>query len=702
MRRKVGKGVLLTAGFSLLLTCVFYLAHDGVLHNSRIIGWQAYTAIDLRPLKSKGSSAVSDAVTADTDNSTHPSVASSSGSSAQYDDIYPLDFYAPLLPNPAPITEITVKSCLPLTRCQPKTTPAEDALLGKWVQVDRSLSPAGQMSASAGGMLTNIFGSIEQRFLFYRKSRRRDVQNVVEIRLVEEGEPHPSGDDGWHRVKTGLRSKVVKMMAGEKSLHLYYRTKSPAQYEQEKLGFWKEKRAPLTSGPFDPITELDLVYGDNPPWPGFESAGVVSHPHSAIGSSQISLSFRRKPMRKPPLEPLKFRPDGTFKILQLADLHFSVNPEPCRDTNEKDPRWAARGCLSKNDTLALVDAWLDSEKPDMVVLTGDQLNGQGTSWDPRSVLSLYTAPLIKRQIPYAVILGNHDSEAGSLTREEQMQLIQNMPYSYSLVGPALVTGAGNYYLKLHSPGNDRTHVATLWFMDSGTHADKDKWKPWTKPGYGYIRKDQLDWFEAKYTAIKQTLQPYRPDGAQDLGPQWRRRSSPKRADKEWDAGADQNQALGRPPSVLFMHIPVPEAFNPVDHGALPQVQNPTGATGASVGRQEMVVGSRNETATFEGAQAQPGIFDLVTSLNRAPPGVRLLVHGHMHLNSDCRRVNNVWICFGGGASYAAYGKADIQRRARVIEFREWGKDICTYHRIASSDPASSSQRFDDFVLPYSS
>ncbi|KAI3485889.1 hypothetical protein L1887_50688 [Cichorium endivia] len=100
MRRKVGKGVLLTAGFSLLLTCVFYLAHDGVLHNSRIIGWQAYTAIDLRPLKSQGSSAMSDAVTSDTDNSTHPSVASSSGSSAQYDDIYPLDFYAPLLPNP--------------------------------------------------------------------------------------------------------------------------------------------------------------------------------------------------------------------------------------------------------------------------------------------------------------------------------------------------------------------------------------------------------------------------------------------------------------------------------------------------------------------------------------------------------------------------------------------------------------------------
>ncbi len=64
----------------------------------------------------------------------------------------------------------------------------------------------------------------------------------------------------------------------------------------------------------------------------------------------------------------------------------------------------------------MINDWLDTEKPDLVVLTGDQLNGQSTSWDPRSVLALYTAPLIARSIPYAVIFGNHDSEAGPLSR----------------------------------------------------------------------------------------------------------------------------------------------------------------------------------------------------------------------------------------------------------------------------------------------
>ncbi|SPO32491.1 related to DCR2 - dosage-dependent cell cycle regulator [Ustilago trichophora] len=717
MRHKIGKSVILTAGFSLLLTCVFYLAHDGVLHNSRLIGWQAYSAIDLRT----SSSSIDAINSSSSSTTTTTNVASLSSAAGEYDDIFPLDFYAPLLPNPAPLTEIIIHTCLPLTKCTPKTTPAEDALLGKWVQVDRSLSPVGQLGASAGGMLSNLFGTIEQRFIFYRKSRRRDVQNVVDIKLVEQGQTPPSGD-GWHRVKNGLRSKVVRLMSGEKGLHLYYRTVTPGQRAQDNSGFWKKDNERALPD-LDPITELELVYGDNPPWPGFEPSGIISNSHPSMASARVTLTHRRKPIRKPPLLPLTFRKDGSFKILQLADLHFSVTPEPCRDYNVSDPRFAtARGCLAKNDTLALVDLWLDSEKPDLVVLTGDQLNGQGTSWDPKSVLSLYTAPLIQRKIPYAVILGNHDSESGPLSRDEQMQLISQLPYSYSINGPGLITGSGNYYLKLQSPGADKGHVATLWFMDTGSHAEKDAWKPWSKPGYGYIHKDQISWFESKYTAIKETLLPYRPDGGRDLPAQnWRKkRGRGKRQDKVWDAGADQQQVMGRPPSIVFMHIPVPEAFNPVDRRPLPKVNNPTKPLPDS--DQSLVVGDRKETATFQGGQSQPGIFDLFTSLNRKPPtissttshyasqnqaqgdpanaGIRMIVHGHMHLNSDCRRVNNVWICFGGGSSLAGYGSANVERRARVIVLQHWASKIRSYHRISHRDTEKAMTRWDEFVLNY--
>ncbi|SNX86061.1 related to DCR2 - dosage-dependent cell cycle regulator [Melanopsichium pennsylvanicum] len=712
MRHRIGKSLLITAFFSTLLTLVFYLAHDGILHNSRTIGWQAYSIVDLRPLRTSYSSSSSHSDINTGNDSASASPSSTTSGAEQYDDVFPTDTYAPTLPNPAPLTAITVHSCLPLTSCSPKTTPAEDALLGKWVQVSRSLSPAGQLGVSTKGMLSNLFGTIEQRYVFYRKSRRRDVQNVVEIKLVETGESHPSGQ-GWHRVKNGLRSKVVRMLSGEKGLHLYYRTVSPSQRAQQSSGLWKRDQTSL-----DPLTELDITYGDNPPWPTFTAVGIISGSHPSLASARVTLTSRRKPTRKPPLTPLTLKPDGTFKILQLADLHFSVSPEPCRDYNPQDPRWASRGCLAKNDTFTLIDHWLDTEKPDMVVLTGDQLNGQGTSWDVKSVLSLWTAPLIERKIPYAVILGNHDSESGQLSREEQMQIISNMPYSYASVGPSLVTGSGNYKLELRSPTADKGHVASLWFMDTGSHAEKDPWKPWTKPGYGYVHKDQITWFQQQYTSIKETLLPYKPDGATDLPQQpWKMRSEvgkKRKRDKVWDAGADQQRVMGRPPSVVFMHIPVPEAFNPVDRRPSPKVNNPTIP---NPNQDELVVGDRKETATFAGAQSQPGIFDLFTTLNLEPTssntashythtskstnsGVKLVVHGHMHLNSDCRRVDNVWICFGGGSSLAGYGSAKIERRARVIVLEDWASSIRTYHRISSVDKDAQDKRWDEFVLNY--
>lgn len=50
---------------------------------------------------------------------------------------------------------------------------------------------------------------------------------------------------------------------------------------------------------------------------------------------------------------LRFRPDGTFRILQLTDMHF-------------------RYLTGRNmTTLSLIRTLLEREKPDLVALTGD-------------------------------------------------------------------------------------------------------------------------------------------------------------------------------------------------------------------------------------------------------------------------------------------------------------------------------------------
>lgn len=145
----------------------------------------------------------------------------------------------------------------------------------------------------------------------------------------------------------------------------------------------------------------------------------------------------------PRAPPLHFSDDGRFKILQVADLHYSVSRGVCRDT-VLDPCVA-----SDNLTNSLLGRILDLETPDLVVFSGDQLNGQGTSWDPKSVLAKFAVEVTDRKIPWAAVFGNHDEENGDV-KAEQMKMMQALPYSLVERGPKDIHGVGNYVLKVRS------------------------------------------------------------------------------------------------------------------------------------------------------------------------------------------------------------------------------------------------------------
>ena len=145
------------------------------------------------------------------------------------------------------------------------------------------------------------------------------------------------------------------------------------------------------------------------------------------------------PPRAPPLH---FSRDGKFKIMQIADLHYSVTTGTCRDTSP-----ACTG--SDNLTTTLLGRMLDAEKPDFIVFTGDQLNGQGTTWDARAVLAKFAKAVTERGIPWAAVFGNHDEEDG-LAKDVQLRYMQGLPYSMVERGPKDVYGVGNYVLKVKS------------------------------------------------------------------------------------------------------------------------------------------------------------------------------------------------------------------------------------------------------------
>lgn len=88
----------------------------------------------------------------------------------------------------------------------------------------------------------------------------------------------------------------------------------------------------------------------------------------------------------------------------------------------------------------------------MVVFTGDQLNGQTTSWDAQSVFLKAVGEVIDAKIPWAIVFGNHDDETTDLNRSEQMRMAKRLPYAVREMeeGPAWVDGVGNWLVKVKS------------------------------------------------------------------------------------------------------------------------------------------------------------------------------------------------------------------------------------------------------------
>lgn len=125
----------------------------------------------------------------------------------------------------------------------------------------------------------------------------------------------------------------------------------------------------------------------------------------------------------PTVPTLRFDASGDFKVLQVADLHFSVGPGECRDV---DPQQESECKRLGADVYSLrwLETALDEVKPDLVVFSGDQLNGQKTSWDAQSAVMKFAPLVYNRGIAWTVIFGNHDEEDTDLNHEKQMSKLE--------------------------------------------------------------------------------------------------------------------------------------------------------------------------------------------------------------------------------------------------------------------------------------
>lgn len=159
-----------------------------------------------------------------------------------------------------------------------------------------------------------------------------------------------------------------------------------------------------------------------------------------------------------------FKPNGKFKILQLTDTHYIAGDER-----------SARALRNVNEML-------DAEKPDLVIHTGDLIFGEPAEQSVREILQ----PIIDREIPFAVALGNHDEDY-DLTRKEVFDVIKSLPYNINSTVTG-ITGQSNDIITLSVPGS-ATPQWVFYLFDSNHVSDIDGRKGW-----GYVHFDQIGWY----------------------------------------------------------------------------------------------------------------------------------------------------------------------------------------------------------------
>ncbi|MBW0558234.1 hypothetical protein O181_097949 [Austropuccinia psidii MF-1] len=562
----------------------------------------------------------------------------------------PTHSWNPLLADRAPITHVQVKACMfpPwafASLCSPTETAKEITLYGKWVRVPRDLSKG------VGHYYTEIY---------YRRAQSLDLSSlktkpITGLRVLDDSESQ----------KPEIKSELEKFgwePAGQNLRTGIWPKKVPAA----KLWLTRSTNWNGTQE-IKPITEIDVLWAKNDqvkPWWGFERIGKPVF-DSTLQKTYLrcDVVVRRDIFELPHSPNLTFQPGGKFKILQISDLQFSASGGKCHSANLL-PSCKEQG--ADNSTLIWLSDAIQQVKPDLIVLTGDQLLGGDLTFDTISTLAKFGRFFGDKMIPWTIVYGE-DDEDKSLAKEEQMYMMKHMPYFVGKAGPGVPgfpeegypqvdelsdMGVGNYVIGVRAGVADPTQVLTLYFLDSHSYPPLTISQLWslalgTSPTYDWLKDSQIAWYKNQSDSQPKLRRPYWP------------------AYERFAHQTNQTEAIKKPPALMFFHIPLPEAYGPTD-------KNPKTGGELVFGNQiEGQLSSEKGDEFFKNAILQSNDGTSETE-------VKVIVNGHAHLTDTCRRHEGVWNCFSGVSSYGATAQDDWERRVRVFEVEDYGEKIKTY------------------------
>ena len=299
------------------------------------------------------------------------------------------------------------------------------------------------------------------------------------------------------------------------------------------------------------------------------------------------------------IKKLCFRPDGTFRILFLSDFQETYD--------QFDPR-----------TMAGVNAVLDAEKPDLVILCGDNCNGPAihSSEDLKKYLGRMLEPLVSRALPFAHVNGNHDYDA-DVPMDEQLRIYQAIPGCMTEAA-AGIPGTTNFCIPLYSYDGERI-VSAVWGLDTGHSMEEIRTGltgealipglPLPASIWNIVRFDQLMGY--------------------------------------WNQSVGLEKAAGKKiPGAMAMHV------SPWEFDYMRKYADALG-----------VIGNNDEQYGLGALNS--GVFAALVQRG----DVKCVLTGHTHCNTCEAEYCSIRMCSVGSAGYSAYGE-DRERGGRIIEIDE--------------------------------
>lgn len=396
-------------------------------------------------------------------------------------------------------------------------------------------------------------------------------------------------------------------------------TAKDERWESRPAGIWIKKAAKRHMGDAAKlVTGVDVLFGPDAadPRSNWEVSQISLFLDTNTNQPEPHLTIRKGAALTDVEKPTpRIRKDGKFKIMQAADLHLATGLGTCRHVMpEGSP------CEADTRTLQFIERLLIDEAPDLIILSGDQVNGD-TAPDAQTAIYKYSALFASHKIPYAGIFGNHDDE-GNLDRAASMAIMDGLPYSLSTAGPLDVDGVGNYIIEVLGRGSTSHSALTIYMLDTHSYSPQEK----KYRGYDWVKQSQIDWFHST---------------AQGL----------KRKHKEY-THIHMNLA--------FIHIPLPEYRNPHNFP---------------------VVGNWTEPPTAPAFNS--GFMDALIQENVLLVGCgHDHVNDYCVPGGDEKGEARLWMCYGGGSGFGGYGGyGGYHRRVRFWEFDMNAARVWTWKRL---------------------